>query len=340
MTWVFRVGNQTLRITASNAAEALRRARIVFPGQTISEVREGGRSGDANFRLINPSYIDAQNNPVYTAESTTGDLTGARAPEFTRDTYTTADPARDTGGMGGNGDGGQDSAGYVPPPIGEDVPGADISGTSMFASFLRNLRERNVPTGLASTLLERQSYPSQQTFLAENELANLRRGIGLENVELARQFDPETANATYEQFLRGLQPGFAGIGKRTRDAFSQFADLARRATQGGPRMMGGASGIGGLTDLEQIAGLQYARPDFETEEGKDTANMLSDLARQAAISGFNPIVGQRLFGGSAYSPGRLQADFLSQQGTAGLPSSNFADFLRQRFGQPAVRSGF
>ena len=236
--------------------------------------------------------------------------------------------------------GGQDSAGYVPLPIGEDVPGADISGTSMFASFLRNLRERNVPTGLASTLLERQSYPAQQTFLAENELANLRRGIGLENVEEARKFDPATANATYEQFLRGLQPGFAGIGKRTRDAFSQFADLARRATQGGPRMMGGASGIGGLTDLEQIAGLQYARPDFETEEGKDTANMLSDLARQAAISGFNPIVGQRLFGGSAYSPGRLQADFLSQQGTAGLPSSNFADFLRQRFGQPAVRSGF
>ncbi len=128
MTWVFRVGNQTLRITASNAAEALRRAKIVFPGQTISGVREGGQSGDANFRLINPSYIDAQNNPVYTAESTTGDPTGARASEFTGDTFTTADPARDTGGMGGNGGGGgnggagQDPAGYVPPPIGQDVP--------------------------------------------------------------------------------------------------------------------------------------------------------------------------------------------------------------------------
>ncbi len=205
---------------------------------------------------------------------------------------------------------------------------------------MRNLRERNVPTGLASTILERQYNPTRQAFLAENELANLRRGIGLENVELARQFDPATADATYEQFLGGLQPGFAGIGRRTRDAFSQFADLARRATQGGVGMMGGAAGPGGLTDLERIAGLQYARPDFETEEGKATANMLSNLARQSAISGFNPIVGQRLFGGSAYSPGRLQADFLAQQGTAGLPSSNFADFLRQRFGQPAVRSGF
>ena len=321
MTWVFRVGNQTLRITASNAAEALRRAKIVFPGQTISGVRQGGQSGDANFRLISPSSIDAQNNPVYTAAGQVTPTYEQEKQEFQQQ---------------------QQQQQQVPPPIGQDVPGADLSGTSMFASFLRNLRERNVPTGLASTLLERQYNPAQQTFLAENELANLRRGYeaDLMNVEEARKFDPATANATFEQFLGGLQPGFAGIGGRTRDAFSQFADLARRATQGGPLMTGGASGMGGLTDLERIAGLQYARPDFETEQGKDTANMLSNLARQSAISGFNPIVGQRLFGGSAYNPGRLQADFLSQQGTAGLPSSNFADFLRQRFGQPAVRSGF
>ena len=298
--------------------ERLPDANIRFPRLIGGQFRVSRDGSETQFDVVSDDFVRGGS--------------GATGGVSLQDTIVPPPAAGGNGGGGGNGG----TTGVV----GTDVPGADLSGTSMFASYLRNLRERNVPTGLASTLLERQSYPSQQTFLAENELANLRRGIGLQNVEDARKFDPATANATFEQFLGGLQPGFAGIGGRTRDAFSQFADLARRATEGGPRMVGGASGMGGLTDLERIAGLQYARPDFETEQGEATANMLSNLARQSAISGFNPIVGQRLFGGSAYNPGRLQADFLSQQGTAGLPSSNFADFLRQRFGQPAVRSGF
>jgi len=200
MTWVFRVGNQTLRITASNAAEALRRAKIVFPGQTISGVREGGQSGDANFRLINPSYIDAQNNPVYTAESTTGDPTGARAPEFTRDTFTTADPTMQQG------------------PIDETRTVGDRNVLSEEAfggipAFQRGLRERGTPTGIGSgafgRFLSGRFNPAAATFLGQTALDPSMGG------------GPEA----FTNFVRNT--GGLNLGQTAQDVFSGLLNLQR-----------------------------------------------------------------------------------------------------------------
>lgn len=99
MLFVFTVGNQTLRIFAANAAEAIRRAQQVFPGQNISGIREAGQSGDANFRLISPTSVDAQGTPTFTPETQVGTFLGETvspenvtlAEQF-QDRITVADP--------------------------------------------------------------------------------------------------------------------------------------------------------------------------------------------------------------------------------------------------------
>tara|TARA_R110000823_G_scaffold253499_1_gene375941 strand:- start:253 stop:1113 length:861 start_codon:yes stop_codon:yes gene_type:complete len=205
MTWVFRVGNQTLRITASNAAEALRRAKIVFPGQTISGVREGGQSGDANFRLINPSYIDAQNNPVYTAESTTGDPTGARAPEFTRDTFTTADPTMQQGPIDETLSVGDRSV-LFPATLNEEAFGG-------IPAFQRGLRERGTPTGIGSgafgRFLSGRFNPAAATFLGQTALDPSMGG------------GPEA----FTNFVRNT--GGLNLGQTAQDVFSGLLNLQR-----------------------------------------------------------------------------------------------------------------
>ena len=330
MTWVFRVGNQTLRITASNAAEALRRAKIVFPGQTISGVREGGQSGDANFRLINPSYIDAQNNPVYTAESTTGDLTGARAPEFTRDTFTTADPARDTGGMGGNG-GGNGSGGYVAPTVADPLLSTDPSysdESQPFAAFTRGLRQAGLPT--AGFLGDR--FRSQYDPLRSLSTASLAAGTS--------PLGPRAGD--WEQFAEQ----FGGNRQASRQlAADTLRSLFRRG--------GGEAGI--VDDPRTAAAQAFANPDVGVSFGRLVGAGDNETVRASQLANANDMLQlfQQALGNqtSGLLASRLAPKFqqnllrdFEERVTPEQGQVSFGDFFRTRaqdflgpnFGQPSL----
>lgn len=163
MLFVFTVGNQTLQIFAANAAEALRRAQIVFPGQNISGLREGGQAGDANFRLISPTSFDAQGNPIYTAESATGDPTGAVT------------------GTQGTADGSQvvtaqpQPTGELPPLPPVTTPGLETqSQRGAFQDFLGQLGAGGV--GLAGDFAQGQFNPAASAFAAQQQ-AGLTPGV-------------------------------------------------------------------------------------------------------------------------------------------------------------------
>tara|TARA_R110000765_G_C18851218_1_gene598960 strand:- start:47 stop:1105 length:1059 start_codon:yes stop_codon:yes gene_type:complete len=203
-------------------------------------------------------------------------------------------------------------------PLGSDLIDAPLERSRPFASFLRNLGQRGFESGFGRSLLKRQYDPARQTFLGENLLSGVR--------------NPEVPAGTFDDFLTNL-PGFAGLGGRARTAFGSIADLAQRSTREGPNQPG-QTGPSGLSELQRIAGLKYARPDFDTAGGVETATDLANLARQSALSSFAPIIGNRLFGGGEYNPEALQDQFLAEKGTAGAGGADFANFLRSRFGQP------
>mgnify|MGYP003628756174 CR=1 FL=1 len=302
MTWVFRVGNQTLRITASNAAEALRRAKIVFPGQTISGVREGGQSGDANFRLINPSYIDAQNNPVYTAESTTGDPTGARASDFTRDTFTTADPARDTGD------------GQLPTPEGLG-PGAQPVLPAAFGGQL----EQQSPFGAFSNFLGAYGLGSGTPHSAGRTFAE-------------SQFDPTLAAFRGQQLAQGIDVGsdFDRLPESMGNEFSRYIsgggwNPRQRLGESFRALQGAAPGVAGLAPGEGGFLQAALNPQSATE-----AFPVFDLARQLQSSRISPLV-SRFFRQEA--PDKAFDRFAAQRAGAGIGGGlNALDFARQQYG--------
>jgi hypothetical protein len=306
MTWVFRVGNQTLRITASNAAEALRRAQIVFPGQTIGAVREGGQSGDANFRLINPSYIDAQNNPVYTAESTTGDPTGARASEFTGDTFTTADPARATGSDDG-------FAQFT--KIGDTT---NTGEAARIAALLANTP--SIDPTLAGSLNERQRLGGIFRNFATDQGLN---PTGLASSAVSQRFNPAFAAQTIGQqlagqgFQSGLAPGAVNQDFRGfLDASGGFGNIDQTAGNVFEQLLSQSS--------PNLQNQQFLNPTvLETGGGfTNDARFILDLARQASRN--------RIGGAASFFGTPSEAELNTRFQTA--PQANFAQFAADALG--------
>jgi|TARA_R110000823_G_C15861001_1_gene493170 hypothetical protein len=205
MTWVIRVGNQTLRIFAANASEARQRMAERFPGETISSIRQGGRSGDANFRLISPTSVDADGNPFYGPK-------GQEPPS----------PQANGGGMGGNGGGG--FAGPNPDDIGTGItiqapirPGLEQqSMRGAFQEFLRGTSGVG-PNPLLANFAQGQFNPARAAFAAQQQAGLtpdvdeasqfqdfLSRAGGFGNRQLASRAIQDIAGALQGQGSGGL----------------------------------------------------------------------------------------------------------------------------------------
>lgn len=205
MTWVIRVGNQTLRIFAANASEARQRMAERFPGETISSIRQGGRSGDANFRLISPTLVDADGNPFYGPK-------GQEPPS----------PQANGGGMGGNGGGG--FAGPNPDDIGTGItiqapirPGLEQqSMRGAFQEFLRGTSGVG-PNPLLANFAQGQFNPARAAFAAQQQAGLtpdvdeasqfqdfLSRAGGFGNRQLASRAIQDIAGALQGQGSGGL----------------------------------------------------------------------------------------------------------------------------------------
>ena len=311
MSWVIRVGNQTLRIFAATAAEARQRMAARFPGEAISSIRQGGRSGDANFRLISPTSVDADGNPFYGPK-------GQEPP-----------PVTDTGDDGVDGTTiiGEEGRGTVG---GADIEGAPLSEANRFASFLRNLGQRGFQQGtLGRTIQERRYDPAQAAFFGEEALAGLQT--------------PDRTPGTFESFLTGAAPGLTGLGGRARSAFGSLADLTSRAHQFSPQREGRIyDTYDDFTDPEGRLGTisAFTNPDFANS---NLGEQLANLALQSGRSSFAPIIANQLYRSDRFRPSNLQAQFQAAQGTGGMGANiaggtpaqaqgNFVDFLRTRFG--------
>ena len=205
MTWVIRVGNQTLRIFAANASEARQRMAERFPGETISSIRQGGRSGDANFRLISPTSVEADGNPFYGPK-------GQEPPS----------PQANGGGMGGNGGGG--FAGPNPDDIGTGItiqapirPGLEQqSMRGAFQEFLRGTSGVG-PNPLLANFAQGQFNPARAAFAAQQQAGLtpdvdeasqfqdfLSRAGGFGNRQLASRAIQDIAGALQGQGSGGL----------------------------------------------------------------------------------------------------------------------------------------
>ena len=205
MTWVIRVGNQTLRIFAANASEARQRMAERFPGETISSIRQGGRSGDANFRLISPTSVDADGNPFYGPK-------GQEPPS----------PQANGGGMGGNGGGG--FAGPNPDDIGTGItiqapirPGLEQqSMRGAFQEFLRGTSGVG-PNPLLANFAQGQFNPARAALAAQQQAGLtpdvdeasqfqdfLSRAGGFGNRQLASRAIQDIAGALQGQGSGGL----------------------------------------------------------------------------------------------------------------------------------------
>ena len=209
MIFVVTVGGQTVRIFADNAAQARERITSRFPGEPVTLVREGGRSGDANFRLISPTSFDPQGNPVY-------------APVGT--------PPPDDGGSGGGG--GQDGSTLI------DVPDVGTPAVSLelqtpqgaFNRFLGGTAGLGIndPRSAARTFARGQFDPNLSAFLG----SQLGGSIGGE------VFDPEVSLQDRpgfgDEFASFLRSGGGGFNPRQRlaDAFRSVS--APRSTSPGP----------------------------------------------------------------------------------------------------------
>ena len=198
MIFVVKVGGQTLRIFASSAQEAAQRMATRFPGETIGTVREGGRSGDSNFRLISPTSVGPDGTPSF-------DPPGGAA-----------DPSD---GAAGALEGGQlptpADLGPGAQPVTPAVPGGQLELQSPFGAFTNFLGRF---TGLGSD----DPRSAARTF-AESQFSPLRAAFG--GQQLATGIDP-AAEGFGNEFAQFLNQGGINPRQRLGDAFRSLQTAA------------------------------------------------------------------------------------------------------------------